>query len=195
MIADWRQNAVVKSLILKGISLTLLGACATAPVPPDARLVFTANGKFGISSAAEGYSARFSWRHYADGYDIEVWGPLGQGRTRLRGDDGYMQVLRGQENLAEGTPEQVMFSHLGWSVPVGVLPHWIQGYPAPQMPYADAELDEQGRYTGFMQSGWQVSLERYLQRAGVGPEVLTPGRIVARNGLRKVTVVVREYTQ
>ena len=196
MIADWCLKAVVKSLILKGISILLMvSGCAVQPLPVDSDLAFVADGKFGIKDDEIGYSARFSWRQYRYGYDIEVWGPLGQGRTLLRGDTQQMQVRRGDEVLAQGAPEEVMRANLGWTVSVAVLPAWIQGFPATQLPYAAAVLDDEGRYTAFDQAGWQVSLQRYAERGAGAAQVITPARIVALNGARRVTVVVRDYTQ
>ena len=162
MIADWCLKAVDKSLILNGISILLLASgCAVQPLPVDSDLMFVAVGKFGIKDEETGYSARYSWRHYRHGYDIEVWGPLGQGRTLLRGDTQLMQVRRGDEILAQGAPEEVMLANLGWTVPIAVLPAWIQGFPATQLPHAAAVLDDEGRYLAFDQAGWQVSLQRY----------------------------------
>jgi len=165
------------------------------PTPVDPGLAFAADGKFGIKDDESGYSARFSWRHYRHGYDIEVWGPLGQGRTLLRGDAAVMQVRRGELILAKGAPEQVMLANLGWAVPIAVLPAWIQGFPATELPHAAAQLDSEGRYTAFDQAGWQVSLQRYTSRTSAPEGLTTPARIVASNGARKVTVVVREYVQ
>ncbi len=196
MIADWCLKAVVKSLISNGILIALfLGGCAVQPTRTDTDMAFAADGKFGIKDDENGYSARFSWRHYQDGYDIEVWGPLGQGRTLLRGDVERMQVRRGDEILAQGAPEQVMAANLGWSVPIAVLPAWIQGFPSTTLPHAGAVLDDLGRYTAFDQAGWRVSLQRYTSRPAAPFEHTTPARIVATSGSRKVTVVVREYTQ
>ena len=173
----------------------ILSGCAVQPPAEEPGLAFAAGGKFGIKDADSGYSASFSWRHFQHGYDIEVWGPLGQGRTLLRGDESLMQVRRGEDVLAQGAPEQVMQTHLGWSVPIRILPAWIQGFPSTQLPHSDAVLDDQGRYTAFAQAGWQVNLERYTAREDGLSSLFTPARIVALNGLRKVTVVVRNYTQ
>jgi hypothetical protein len=63
------------------------------------------------------------------------------------------------------------------------------------LPHGDAVLDDAGRYTAFAQAGWQVSLERYTARQSGAEQLLTPARIVALSGARKVTVVVRDYTQ
>ena len=195
MIAECQPGAVVKSLILKGILITFwLSGCAVKPIPElDAgqELEFRVMGKFGIRDGEEGFSARFNWLQYTNGYEIEVWGPLGQGRTQLQGDSQTMAVMRGAEMIAQGLPQDVMAAHLGWSVPIAVLPAWIQGRPAEGFEYEGAKFDDLGRFLGFTQAGWQVSLQGYMS-TNQG-EMTTPGKILALNGVRRVTVVVREY--
>ena len=174
--------------------LVCVSGCVTKPVPGIAPGDFAISGKFGIRNGQEGYSARFNWRQGSAGYDIEVWGPLGQGRTRLFGDEQSMQVQRGAEVLAQGEPQSVMMANLGWSVPLHVLPAWIRGEPLAELSHDGAVYDAEGHYVQFSQAGWQVSLSRYEQRSGTGAPV-TPARIVAQNGVRKVTVIVREFLQ
>ena len=186
MIADWRICVVHKSLILKAIFVALLASgCASQPLVLNPGVDFRVAGKFGIRDGTDGYSARFTWSQSREAYDIEVWGPLGQGRTQLRGDSARMAVMQGGEVLAEGAPEEVMYASLGWSVPIGVLPAWIRGAPHRQLEFSQASTDAEGRYTEFVQADWQVSLSRYDSSG--------PGRIVATNGARRVTVVVRDF--
>ena len=194
MIADCGQNNLVaKSLILNGILLTLLlTGCVARPLVPTSELNFQILGKIGVKQDGEGFSANFDWRQHAQArYEIDVWGPLGQGRTQLKGDQGAMQVSRGDQILALGQPEEVMLAHLGWSIPLDVLPAWIRGEPAAQYGSADRRFDDQGRIVEFTQAGWAVSLGRYGQREGIS----TPGRIKASQADKTITVVVREYLQ
>jgi outer membrane lipoprotein LolB len=195
MIADWRLGAVVKSLISKGILLMLVisAGCAVQPAAGPAELQFAVLGKFGIRDGDEGYAARFEWRHYANEYHIDVWGPLGQGRTQLRGNARSMQVSRGEEMLAQGPPDQVMYDYLGWSVPVEVLPAWLAGRPQDARTYYGAVHDASGRFTQFHQAGWEVQLSGFTPRTDTGASLVTPAKIVAQNGLRKVTVAVRDF--
>jgi outer membrane lipoprotein LolB len=192
MVADCRTESALKSLILKTILLLVcVAGCVSKPAPVGAPVDFAISGKFGVSDGSEGYSARFNWQQRRDDYDIEVWGPLGQGRTFLRGDGRSMQVQRGTDILAQGVPERVMYENLGWSLPLHVLPAWMRGEPQGELDVGDVLYDSEGRYAQFAQMGWLVSLSKYKARTGVA----TPARIVATNGSRKVTVVVHEFLQ
>jgi len=192
MIADCYVNTSVKLLILKGIFVLflLVGCASQAPVVrPD--LDFVAKGKLGVKLGDKGYSASFSWQQFAAGYAIDVWGPLGQGRTKLRGNAASMRVIRGDEVLAEGPPELVMQTHLGWSVPLDVLPAWISGRSDTDSTIEGAVYDPMQRLIEFQQANWHVSFSRFHD---AGPDA-RPGRIVARSGVKKVTVLVRQFTQ
>ena len=196
MIADCRHETAHKSLILKTILLLVcVAGCASRPVPISGPVDFAISGKFGVSDGSDGYSARFNWQQRSDVYDIEVWGPLGQGRTFLRGDGRMMQVQRGTDILAQGLPERVMYENLGWSLPLHVLPAWMRGEPQVELDVADILYDSEGRYTQFAQVGWLVNLSKYGLRTGAHTGAETPARIVATNGSRKVTVVVHEFLQ
>ena len=189
MIADWRRFQVHKSLFLKAILLNvLIAGCAQQNAKPTFdTLDFTAVGKIGVRAAERGYSARFRWQQQGQRYAVEVWGPLGQGRTLLEGNPQLMTVSRGDKVLAQGDPVQVMQTHLGWSVPVGILPAWLQGAAADQLSVQAPQTDEQGRLVGFEQAGWQVSFSRFREFA----QKISPAKIIAARGEQKVTVALQ----
>lgn len=194
MIADCgRNNLVAKSLILNSIlSLLLLAGCVAKPPATDLDLQFQIVGKIGVKQGQKGYSANFDWRQQTrNRYVIEVWGPLGQGRTQLEGDLVSMQVSRGGQLLALGPPEEVMQAHLGWSIPLDVLPSWIRGRPAVQWAVNDVRYDDDGEYALFSQASWSVALSRFAQRESLR----TPSRVIASQNDKKITVIVRDYLQ
>ncbi len=184
----------LKYLILKVIfcMLGMAGCATTTSVNSTTALQFEALGKIGVRDGEQGYSAQFNWRQYFDVYQIEVWGPLGQGRTRLEGrkQSATMLVWRGDELLGQGAPEQIMMASLGWSMPVDVLPFWMRGQPHGQLPVLDEVRDESGRFVEFSQAGWQVEMSRYAT-----VQARNPGRIVARQAERRITVIVRDFLQ
>jgi outer membrane biogenesis lipoprotein LolB len=86
-----------------------------------------------------------------------------------------------------------MHDHLGWSLPLDVLPAWVQGEPFPTVPVANLARDEEGRVTGFSQLGWAVVLERYQSvEEGLGVRDL-PTRITASRADARVRLVISEW--
>ncbi len=141
----------------------VLAGCATkAPLAPleDAR--FEISGKLGVRWADERFSARFRWRQEASAYDIELWGPLGQGRTFLAGDDRLMEVRNGGGELLDvGPVREVMLRHLGWYLPLAAMPRWISGRPLAGQPLHAVERAVEGHITGFTQLDWRLQFDRF----------------------------------
>ena len=169
--------------------LALSTGCAQLPVetgPADFRF----EGKVGVVEGERSHAARFIWRQTGERYDVVLWGPLGQGGTRLRGDPHLIEITgRNAEPALSGDPRQVMRQRLGWSLPLAVLPWWMSGRPAPDASVDAAEHDDEGRLTAFRQLGWQVSYDRF----DTGEDPPAPVRITAeRPGYRiRVTILSR----
>lgn len=188
------RNALFLITLLSFLSSTMLSACAVVPplgegLTPDFRL----RGKIGVSDqspSGESFSASFDWIQAGDAFAIELWGPLGQGRTRLAGDDEVLTVTDARgATLAGESPEALMQQHLGWSAPVNVLRYWIRGRLAPGSRANAVDRDAAGRLTGFKQLGWAVELSRWRESAA-GP---VPGRIRATRHGRRITVLCKEW--
>ena len=177
------------------LSLTIvLSACAVLPPLGEGLAAdFRLRGKIGVrdqSPTGGSFSASFDWIQAGDAFAIELWGPLGQGRTRLTGDDKTLTVTDPHGvTLAGESPEALMQEHLGWSAPVGVLQYWIRGRLAPERRANAVDRDAAGHLTAFEQLGWAVELSRWRESAA-GP---VPGRIRATRDDRRVTVVCKEW--
>ena len=161
---------------------------------PESPATFALKGKVAVREAGENFSANVLWVQEGDGFRIDLWGPLGQGRVQLVKDGSALEVRDGSGALVDrGDPEAVMRRALGWSMPVDVLPHWVVGRPLEEVGIENVSRDEANRITGFAQLNWQVSLERY-EGWGDGPEARQlPGRITAENARTRLRLVVSEW--
>lgn len=171
--------------------------CAGLPGPPETPETFVLTGKVGVRQADESFSANLLWHQIGEGFEIDLWGPLGQGRVKLVKKDGEISLESDRGVLARGEPEAVMQAHLGWSLPLAVLPAWVQGGPLAGVAATGLEEDAEGRVSGFEQLGWQVALERY-QRVPIGVDEGAgsrdlPRRITATRDDARVRLVVSEW--
>ncbi len=192
-----RRTAVVWLAAL--LCLGLVSGCAWfGPRPaPLTEAGFALQGKLGVRQGREGFSANFIWRQYQHGFDIELWGPLGQGRTRLQSQgDGLLITSAQGEQFHEPDTAQAMAYWLGVSIPLAVLQHWIQGQPAPAHPLTGAVWDSQGNLQQLEQLDWQLEFSDYRlpdQATATSNLRQLPGRVRALQADTQVTIVSRHW--
>jgi outer membrane lipoprotein LolB len=189
--------------------LVLLAGCAALPEYGPVEQGFLLRGKLGIVQQDESFSARVLWRQTGDRFTMDLWGPLGQGRVTLTGRDEYLELKEADGTvISAGPPERVMQQHLGWSLPLSVLPQWVRGRPARDLPVAEVRYGDGGHLERFEQIDWQVELERYRPVAeGAGGEgeavsagapaaaaaAMLPHRVTARRGDYRVRLAISDW--
>lgn len=203
-LPSYNRNLLVRFgfLLLSGWLVSAAG-CTGLPRTGPAEGGFHLRGKMGVVQGEESFSARFLWQQEGRRFTIDLWGPLGQGRLRLVGDRRRLELREGDGTLiSRGTPEEVMLRHLGWTLPLSVLPQWVRGRTAAGLPAGDLVRDEAGHLEGFAQVGWQVDLERYREvkpeassDSASAPEnpVFLPHRVTARRDAYRVRLAISEW--
>jgi outer membrane lipoprotein LolB len=177
------------------VLVTLAGCSLLRPAPemaiPDVG-GFAVTGRMAVRQANDGFSSSFMWQHAADLDEIELWGPLGQGRSRLVGEAGRVTVYTAKgEVFKEASVEAGMQRWLGFTFPLDALTYWVRGRPAPGVATQLLRQDEQGDLAMLEQLGWQLEFSRY--RDEVEARRL-PGRIIAVRGNIKVTLLPGEWS-
>ena len=180
--------------------------CTTLPREGPAEGGFHLRGKMGVVQGDDSFSANFLWRQQGARFTMDLWGPLGQGRLRLTGNGRRLELREGDGSLiSRGPPDVVMYEHLGWSLPLSVLPQWVRGHPARNLPSTVEVRDQAGRISAFRQLDWRVELERYRlvpgdaealtvdAEATAEPGIYLPHRVTARRGAYRVRIAVSEW--
>ena len=172
------------------VCLTVSG-CALSRPEPIAPADFRLGGKIAVRGGAEAFSASFDWAQRGETYDVEFWGPLGQGRVRLRGDAARLTITDARGVTSAGfSVGPFMEAALGWAVPIAALPHWIRGRYDPGSPVAGERRARDGSLTSFEQFGWVVELSRW--RPSALGEV--PGKIVVSRPGRRILIICKEWS-
>jgi outer membrane lipoprotein LolB len=170
---------------------SLLVACASQPVAPPVG-GFEASGKLAVAEGERSLTARFRWRQSGNTFAIELWGPLGQGRLRLDGDGDELRVLDAKGTvLLRGSHDEVMRRELGFTLPLAVLPDWVQGRPHSGLPVAAEVRDASGQLKQFRQLDWVVDFANWRPRTGDADP--RPGRITASRGAYRVRLAVSQW--
>ena len=169
----------------------LLSGCVSVPVSTeDQQLDFSVQGKLMVFHEKQKTSLRFFWRQAEDAYRIDVWGNFGQGRLQLRGDADEMMVLRGDDVIAIGKPQEVMRKHLGWGLPVTAIPYWLFGRPLPNSGYeVGANWQSQ-----FVQLGWAVFAQFKSYPGGQGAHpIIEPIQLTLDRGDTRAKLLVSKF--
>lgn len=182
--AEW--SLVLRAIFILWVSAGMV-ACQSGGMRIPMEHEFSIEGKLAIRGESR-HSARFRWSQTGEDYRIELWGPLGQGRTVLEGDARRLKVMDGAGRVLESGPVyRVMEKQLGWYLPLEALPQWVRGGPIEQLPVSAPMVDGQGRMIAFDQLGWRLG----FTYAG---EATSPNRIRAVRGNYQVLLVLTRPT-
>ena len=155
---------------------------------------FQLRGKLGVEQPSKSVSARFVWRQRDSGFTIDLWGPLGQGRVRLTGDAHRIAVVDGKGAiLSEGDHDEVMRAHLGWTLPLEVLPDWVLGAPSNAALHQHPEYDAAGHLVAFKQLDWAVAYAQHREVVGPNGARWLPRKITATKGDYRIRLVITEW--
>lgn len=139
---------------------------------------FRLEGRVSVKAGEESFSGGIAWRRDAQGEDILLNTPLGQGVAELHGDASGMTLTdaKGQSHRAADADELVRLV-LGMELPLRGLAWWVTGHPRPKAPY-QAESDSEGHLARLAQDDWRIEFSRYGPRGSA----ILPGKLVARRG-------------
>lgn len=187
-----RPASACKFLFLNVFWLLLQAGCATSPVLTAGE--FELRGKVSVAEDDTRFSARFIWQQSGGGFDLELWGPLGQGRVRLLGDRQRLAIVDAKgQTVSQGSPDAVMREHLGWTLPIDALSHWALGTPTPELPLAAQQHDTAGRLIAFEQLGWSIACDRHRTVASGAQPRWLPARVTAERPGYRVRMVVSHW--
>jgi outer membrane lipoprotein LolB len=170
-----------------------LGGCATfAPLPAELpEDGFVVSGRLAVRTATDGLSANFRWQHAPGAFEIELWGPMGQGRSRLVGAENAVTLYAADGAVyLEPDADSAMRRWLGVTVPVAALTHWIKGEAAPGAAIEAETRDGSNDLLTLTQLSWQLAFSDYTMGSN-GHRL--PGRIVAERSDMRVTLLPRQW--
>lgn len=140
-------------------------------------------GRLAMVDEKESVSASISWRHQPEKDEIELAGPLAQGRIAILVTPEGVVVDDGDKRQAySGAVDAIVAEHLGVDMPVNALKFWVLGVNDPRQPVVEQE-------GGFFQGGWLV---RYREMQRVNAEWL-PKKITAEKDKTRIKLIVDQW--
>jgi outer membrane lipoprotein LolB len=141
------------------------------------------DGRLALSDEKNSLSVSIAWKHQLDSDEIELTGPLAQGRVLVTIYVDKVEVDDGDKKQTYyGVSDAILTAQLGVDIPFNALRYWVLGINDPQQAYV--ELNE-----GFMQNAWQLQYKA-LQAVQGG---WLPKRLSADKDKTKVKLVIDEW--
>jgi outer membrane lipoprotein LolB len=140
-------------------------------------------GRIALANEKESISAAIAWVHQLERDDIELTGPLGQGRLLIAVLPNKVIVEDGDNRQEfQGAVESIFTEQLGVAVPVQALRYWVLGVNDPHQAVVE-------QVEGFGQSGWTV---KFKEMQSVGGLTL-PRKMGVEKELTKIKLIVDQW--
>ena len=166
--------------------VVLACACATVPPPAPREGEFSVVGRVAVRYGAESATGRVTWRHSDLDDDLLIASPLGQGIAEITRRDGtYTLVTANGQRFDAADPERLTEQALGWALPLGGLPDWLQGRPLAGVA-ADVRYDGK-QLAELRQQGWTIEYLGYEEAGRL------PRRLRLTRGDLDIRLVIEEW--
>lgn len=187
-----------KHILLGVITTAFLAGCSISPSTPKAPIpdraeditTWQTEGRVGIRTAQDAVSGNFNWEHSPEHYELNIYGPFGQGATRIEGIPGKESRLTYDDKDLRGpSAEALLYHELGWHFPVTNVQYWIRGLPAPD---SAAEISYQSdgiTPEQIVQDGWTIT---YREFTSLGTLRL-PQRLQVTHSPYRVNLIVTDW--
>lgn len=140
-------------------------------------------GRIALANDKESISASIAWVHQIDRDDIELTGPLAQGRLAIAVLPNKVIIEDGENRQEfEGVVEAIFTDQLGVAIPVQALRYWVLGVNDPHQAVVE-QVD------GFGQSGWTVKFKEMQLVGGL----TLPHKMAVEKELTKIKLIVDQW--
>ena len=189
----------VKYLWVSSFCSLLLAGCSVSPTTPKAPTpervedisAWQTEGRVGIRTEQDAISGNFNWVHNPEHYELNIYGPFGQGATRLEGTPGQEARLTYDDKELNGpSAEALLYHELGWHFPVTNVQYWIRGMASPDSA-ADISYQADGvTLEQIVQDGWTVTYREFTELDGLK----LPQRMQVTHTPYRVNLIITDWT-
>lgn len=189
----------IKHLLIGTLAAALLAGCSLTPTtlkaPTPERVedinAWQTEGRVGIRTAKDAISGNFNWEHNPDYYKLNIYGPFGQGSTRLEGAPGQQARLTYDDrDLTGPSAEALLYHELGWHFPVTNVQYWIRGLASPNSPAEIAYQQDGNTPEQIVQDGWTVTYREFTNLDGLK----LPQRMQVTHTPYRVNLIITDWT-
>jgi len=186
---------MIKPFVVIAASVLFLSACSMAPerIVEDYQLAnrgylqqqrqWGFEGRLAIVNEKESVSVSVLWRHFDDNDDLELAGPLGQGRVKIHVTPESVVLDDGDtRKVFYGRADAILSEQLGIEMPVNALRYWVLGVNDPEQEFVE-QVD------GFYQGGWLV---KYREMQQFSSDLL-PKKLTIQKDKTRIKLIVDQW--
>ncbi|MFQ3229619.1 lipoprotein insertase outer membrane protein LolB [Reinekea sp.] len=162
-------------------------SCATfTGLPENEAADWAFQGKMAIKNNSEASSFNVIWQQLGKEFDIELSGPLGQGRITIHGDKHSVTLTQGKDQWTANSLEDLLWDLQEIQLPLDYLQYWVRALPKPSEPFNRELNSDSGQVTQLKQAGWLVHYDSYHEGTPSMPKKLnfikadSSGKLVIR---------------
>ena len=140
-------------------------------------------GRLALANDKESVSLSINWRHDPLLDELDLMGPLGQGRVKIAVTSNQVVVDDGDSRkVFDGQANDVISEQLGVDLPIESLRFWVLGVHDPKLTFTEQP-------GGFYQAGWLV---RYRELQDVNSSKL-PKKMTAEKDKARIKLIVDQW--
>jgi outer membrane lipoprotein LolB len=192
MNGPYRFSACLKIALL--LCLVLAGCAGISSRPPDLWPLrheledFLLEGRFSLRQDSEYHAGRLTWRHWADGDELLLASPFGQGLARIVAEKGMATLMTADGRRFSATDVASLTEQaLAYRLPLERLTDWVRA----RVPEADVlARDAQGRLLRLRVDGWRIEYAYGSDEA----QALPASILARRDGGFELRLRIDEWT-
>jgi len=171
------------------LAMLVLNGCSLIPKHvEDPSYDWAFEGRMSISDGQQASSFNVDWEQTAGNFEIELYGPLGQGRTQVSGTPEQVILTQGTQYWIADDLTQLALELTDMQLPLDYLQYWVRALPEPNS-VAEQQRNELGQVTTLTQAGWLVEFTEYH------PDATTlPSKLSFKRENRRGRLVIRDWT-
>ena len=155
---------------------------------PEKLVHWRASGSMSIHPKDQTQASAFSftWEQNKHNYILELFAPLGLASLHVSGDNNQVTLWQSKtQKIMAKTPEALIASQLGYTVPVTGLYYWIRGLADPHLPMTKV-LNKKGYLSKLEQQGWIINYLNFNNNN-------LPSLIILNNKFMRIKIAVTKW--
>jgi outer membrane lipoprotein LolB len=155
---------------------------------------WTLQGRLNIRQENSSDTVSINWQQAQQNFEINLSGALGIGATNISGNQQYITLQQGNNELIEmSNLGELSREYLGYEFPAEALLYWVRGIPAPDrtatMEFNDNQLLTSLSQEDSLGNHWQLEYDRYQDNNGLS----LPGRIRMNHPDYRLTFIIQSW--